>query len=304
MSHYLVFSYYCIKMYWMCWSFCFLCMCVCLCERERETYPLDWLHVHCGHSHIFPALRCCRPLWPQTPHWLLRWHTQRLPHGCLTHKHRDTHTHTVTLFHYAAEKSSSFWMAKQHLQIKSVLKSKWRSQDVHMQELVEPTHMESSLKMSQYFKMKWDNPHQISFWNSPEWYQSIYIVWGLDMLAGRKSVLASVSFGAVWHISIFFLMTRLATMSNLTLGDHFAKHRHGLQSGAVPSTVAKLELTLIYSQLCSTAHRIHHLHAALTDLNLEQKHTGATSATDTLKCFTFSWSPPMFVCLVVSRSKE
>lgn len=68
----------------------------------------------------------------------------------------------------------------------------------------------------------------------------------------------------------------------LTLGDHLAKHRHGLQSGAVPSTVAKLELTLVYSQLGSPTHRIHHLHTALTDLNLERKHTGTTSATNTV----------------------
>ena len=68
----------------------------------------------------------------------------------------------------------------------------------------------------------------------------------------------------------------------LTLGDHLAKHRHGLQSGAVPSTVAKLELTLVYGQLGSPTHRIHHLHTALTDLNLERKHTGTTSATNTV----------------------
>lgn len=71
-------------------------------------------------------------------------------------------------------------------------------------------------------------------------------------------------------------------VSNLTLGDHFAKHRHGLQSGAVPSAVAKLELTLVYGQLGSTAHGIHHLHTALTDLNLEREDTGATSAENTM----------------------
>lgn len=74
-------------------------------------------------------------------------------------------------------------------------------------------------------------------------------------------------------------MIGMAAEYNLTLGDHFAKHRHGLQCGAVPPTVAKLELTLVYSQLSTTAHSIHHLHTALTYLNLEQRHTGATSAT-------------------------
>ena len=66
-------------------------------------------------------------------------------------------------------------------------------------------------------------------------------------------------------------------MGSLTLGDHFAKHRHRLERGAVPSTVPKLKLTLVYRQLGSTTHRIHHLHTALTDLNLEHKHTAATS---------------------------
>lgn len=68
----------------------------------------------------------------------------------------------------------------------------------------------------------------------------------------------------------------------ITLGDHLAKHWHGLQSGAVPSTVAKLELTLIYGQLGSTTYRIHHLHTALTDLNLEHqcKHTGQDVSQD------------------------
>lgn len=75
-------------------SVSFACVCDCVKVRERESYPLDWLHAHCGRSHIFPALRCCRPLWPQTPHWLLRWHTQRLPHGCLTHTQRQTQTHS------------------------------------------------------------------------------------------------------------------------------------------------------------------------------------------------------------------
>lgn len=90
------------------------------------------------------------------------------------------------------------------------------------------------------------------------------------------------------------LETGITAVYDLTLGDHFAKHRHVLQSGAVPSTVAKLELTLVYSQLGSTTHRIHHLHTALTDLDLQQRHTGATSATNTahilIKYFTFSFN--------------
>lgn len=57
---------------------------------------------------------------------------------------------------------------------------------------------------------------------------------------------------------------------SLTLGHHFAKHWHGLQSGAVPSTVAKLKLTLVYGQLGSATHGVHHLHAALTDLHLKE----------------------------------
>lgn len=81
-------------------------------------------------------------------------------------------------------------------------------------------------------------------------------------------------------------MTEIATMYNLTLGDHFAKHRHGLQSGAVPSAVAKLKLTFIYSQLGSTTHCIHHLHTALTDLNLEQRCTGSTSASNKVQKLT------------------
>lgn len=56
----------------------------------------------------------------------------------------------------------------------------------------------------------------------------------------------------------------------LTLGHHFAKHWHGLQSGAVPPTVAKLKLTLVYSQLGSATHCVHHLHTALTDLHLKE----------------------------------
>lgn len=64
-------------------------------------------------------------------------------------------------------------------------------------------------------------------------------------------------------------VTGIIAVYNLTLGDHFAEHRHCLQSGAVPSAVAKLKLTLVYGELGSTTHSIHHLHAALTDLNLE-----------------------------------
>ena len=71
---------------------------------------------------------------------------------------------------------------------------------------------------------------------------------------------------------------QLTVPSELTLRDHFAKHRHGLQSGTVPTAVAKLELTLVYRQLGATAHRIHHLHTALTDLNLSTD-TGAMLTT-------------------------
>lgn len=78
------------------------------------------------------------------------------------------------------------------------------------------------------------------------------------------------------------IVTGIAAVYNITLGDHFAEHRHGLQSGAVPSTSAKLELTLIYSQLGSMTHCIHHLHTALTNLNLEQRHTRALSPINTV----------------------
>lgn len=76
----------------------------------------------------------------------------------------------------------------------------------------------------------------------------------------EKCIEVSVSCNAV-GISI--------TRNCLTLRDHFPEHRQGLQSGAVPSSVAKLKLTLVYGQLGSEPYRIHHLHTALTDLNLE-----------------------------------
>lgn len=66
---------------------------------------------------------------------------------------------------------------------------------------------------------------------------------------------------------------------SLTLGHHFAKHWHGLQSGAVPSTVAKLKLTLVYGQLGSATHGVHHLHAALTDLHLKEDQKKQTKKT-------------------------
>ncbi len=254
-----------------------VCVCVCLCEKERETYPLDWLHVHCGHSHIFPALRCCRPLWPQTPHWLLRWHTQRLPHGCLTHTYTntDTHSHIVSLCNW---KDLLILNGKTTvcIKIKSVLKSKGRSLVINMQELVKPINIERSWKMSQYFKMVWNNPHHISFGNSFEVISNIFKRKQVEKLTDllvlvSALLLCVISVPRLCADACRELLTGIAAVYNLTLGDHFAKHRHGLQSGAVPSTVAKLELTLVYSQLGSTTHRIHHLHTALTDLNLEHR---------------------------------
>lgn len=86
----------------------------------------------------------------------------------------------------------------------------------------------------------------------------------------RQSSVSPVGPDARWQLTV---------QSGLTLRDHFAKHRHGLQSGTIPSPVAKLELALVYRQLGSAAHCIHHLHAALTDLNLST-HTGATLTTE------------------------
>lgn len=75
---------------------------------------------------------------------------------------------------------------------------------------------------------------------------------------------------------------QLAVQSGLTLRDHFAKYRHGLQSGTIPTAVAELELALVYRQLGATTHRIHHLHAALADLNLSTD-TGAMLTTKMAK---------------------
>lgn len=131
--------------------------------------------------------------------------------------------------------------------------------------------------------MTWNNPHPVCFGNRIEVISKIFRSWycksRLISLSQFQpaAVLSVISVSPLCPDACRELLTDKSY--NLTLGDHFAKHRHGLQSGAVPSTVAKLELTLVYSELGSTTYRIHHLHTALTDLNLEHRHKH-TSHTD------------------------